>query len=150
MLCWSWFSRRDRGSVAVVFAAEGCLYLMNGCLQPIRSQITHDIELKFFEVLLTLIFRFGRWPYHILFCQFRLPILLLSITTTKSLSNDHTYKTKNCWCSVDAHLQDVTGSVSRILLPLKASNISSMDDSNQSEVRLPPMENQHLLTPHVH
>jgi len=47
--------------------------------------------------------RMGRWPCCYPFCQYKLPIRMLCITTTKSVVNYHTYKTTNRWCSVDAH-----------------------------------------------
>jgi len=51
-------------------------------------------------------------------------------------------KTKNCWCSIDAHFQDGAGSMSLLFLPLKAANTSSMDVSNQSQLILPKMQSQ--------
>ena len=46
--------------------------------------------------------RMGRWPCCYFFCQWKLPIHLLCIPTTRSLVNYRTYKTTNRWCSVDA------------------------------------------------
>jgi len=47
--------------------------------------------------------RMGRWLCCYLFCQCKLPVRPLCITTTKSLLNYRTYKPANHWRSVDTH-----------------------------------------------
>jgi hypothetical protein len=39
------FSGCGMEHVAVVFASKGCQYLINGCLQPIGTYITQDVQL---------------------------------------------------------------------------------------------------------
>jgi hypothetical protein len=102
-LHWHSFSECRREHGAVVFAGEGCQYLRNGCLQPIGTYLTQDVQLKIVDVPLTLIVRMGRWPCCYLFCQYKRPIHPLCIITTKSLVNYCTYKATNLWRSVDAH-----------------------------------------------
>jgi len=50
------------------------------------------------------------------------------------------WKSCNYWCSGDAHFQDAAGSMSLLLLPVLAPNISSMDVRNQSEHNLFKMQ----------
>jgi len=49
-----------------------------------------------------------------LFCQYRLPIHPLWITSTKSLVNYRTYRTTNCWLSIEAHFNAL--SIQHLLL----------------------------------
>jgi len=102
---------------------------------------------------LTLIFRMGQYLVHewlqpnvTLFCQGRRPLHRLSIAVTRSLFNCRTYKTKNRWCSVDAHFQDGAGSLILLFLIWKAANTSFMNGYNQSALRLPKVHSQKSLT----
>jgi len=58
-LCWCWLSGYNREQIAVLVSPEGCQYLINGYLWPIRTLITYDGKLKIIDTPLTLIFRFG-------------------------------------------------------------------------------------------
>jgi len=49
--------------------------------------------------------RMRQWPWCYLFCQLKLRIHPICITTTKSLVNYRTYKTTDCWRSIDTHLK---------------------------------------------
>jgi len=84
-------------------------------------------------------------PIVTLFCQRRLPLHRLWIALTRSLFNYHAYKTKNRWCSVDAHFQDWAGSLILLFLICKAANTSYMNGCNQSALRLHKMHSQNSL-----
>jgi len=62
-LRWCSFSGCRREHVADVFASKGCQYLINGCPQPIRTQLTQDAKLEIIDAPLTLMLRMGRWPW---------------------------------------------------------------------------------------
>jgi len=103
MLRWCSFSGFCREHVAVVFAFKGCQYLINGCLEPIRTEITQDTMLTIVDTPLTLILRLGRWPCCWLFPLYNMQMHRLWSEVTKLLVNYHTYKTPNCWHSIDAY-----------------------------------------------
>jgi len=50
----------------------------------------------------------GRWH----FSHWRRPIHWVCVTATNSICEDQPYKTRNCWCIVDAHFQDGATSLS--------------------------------------
>ena len=52
--------------------------------------------------------RMGWWPCCSLFWPQKLLVRRLQIAATKSLFNNCTYKTTNCWCSVDAHFNELS------------------------------------------
>jgi len=54
-LCCHSFSGCGRELAAVVSAPKGCQYLIKGCLQPIRTEITQDTKQEIIDSLLTLI-----------------------------------------------------------------------------------------------
>jgi len=56
------------------------------------------------------------------------------------------YMTNNRWRSVDAHFHDLAGRVLQSVLPIKAAKNSFITDYNLSEVWLPRMHDQKLLT----
>jgi len=103
MLRWCSFSGCGRKHVAVVFGSAGSKYLINGCLQPIGTEITQHAKLRLVEAPLRLLLSIARWPRYCVFCQYELPIRQLCIPETKPLLNYSTYKTRNRWHSVDAH-----------------------------------------------
>jgi len=70
----------------------------------------------------------------------------IPIMATNSRINYHTYHTRTYWRSVDAHFQNVAGSVVCTLLPIKAANTLFMNVRNESPIRLSKMEVQKLLT----
>jgi len=72
-------------------------------------------------------------------------ILSVGITTTKSLINYLTCKTKNDRRSVDAHVLNRAGSVSLSVLPVKAASLSFMNVCNQSPSRLTMKQGQTLV-----
>jgi hypothetical protein len=137
MLCWRSFSgwRREHG--AAVFAIWGCQYLINGCLQPIGTYDTQHAKLKLVDAPLPLMLGMGKWPCCYLFCQYKLPIRPLCITTTKSLVNYCTYKTTNWWRSSDAHVKNGVVTMLLSLLPIQAANTSVMQNNDQVTGELP-------------
>ena len=60
------------------------------------------------EAQLMLIARMGRCPYCWLCCLYKLPIRRLCITANRSLFNECSYKTTNCWRSVDDHFNQLS------------------------------------------
>lgn len=98
MLCWCSAAGRIREHVTVVFVLKGCQYLINGCLQPIGTEITKDAKLKIVDTPLMLIFRMEQWPWCCHFWWKKLPTRCLCTTATTLLFNYHTYKTINRWC----------------------------------------------------
>jgi len=93
-----------------------------------------------------LMLRMGWWQCCYLFCQWKLPIRLLCITTTKSLVNYRTCKTTNHWRSVDTHAENgaVTGLLS--VFPIQAANMSIMHNNDQVTSGLPYLEDLKSLT----
>jgi len=67
---------------------------------------------------------------------------------TTDFFNYLTYKTKNCWCSIDAHFQNGAASISLSLLCWNTANTSFMIVCIQSPPRLPMMQEQTSLTRH--
>jgi len=92
--------------------------------------------------------RMGRWPCCYLFCQLKLPICLLCVTTTKSVVNYRTYKTTNRWRSVDPHAENGAVTVLLSLLPIEAANTSIMHNNDQGTSELPYLQDHKLLTLH--
>jgi len=88
---------------AGVFDSNGCQYLINRCWEPIGTWITHDAKPSIVDSPWMLILRIGQWLCYYLFRIYGLQICPLWITTTKSLVNYHTYKTTNCWLSIEVH-----------------------------------------------
>jgi len=80
------------------------------------------------------------FSYDILcFSQWRSSIILLCAWRAVWCLDTPICMSENCRRSIDALFQHAAGSVSLLILPLKAANISSMDVCNQSELRLPKM-----------
>jgi len=114
--------------------------------QPSRTLINQHASAKIHNAPLTLIFMIGQGACHCLFSLYRQPILRLCITKNKSLFNYLTYKTKNCWGSVDAHFQDWAGSMSLSVWPLKAANTSLMHNKEQITFQLSDLHDEKSLT----
>jgi len=74
----------------------------------------HDAMPKIVDAPLPHMSRMQQWPCRVLLWIWLQPIYRLCLTTTKSLYNYHVYKTNNCWCLVDAHLNPLP---SHYLLP---------------------------------
>jgi len=108
MLRWHSFSGCRRVHGTVVFAIKGCQYIIK-----------------------------GRWPCCYLFYQSTRPIRPLCITTTKSLVNYRTHKTRNRWRSVDAHAQNAAVTVMLSLFPINAASMSVMHNNDQVTGELP-------------
>ena len=113
-LRWRSFSEWSSDRVVYYFAKEGCQYIGYGKQRPGHFSITVHTRLKIVDIPLTLIFRMGQWSCCSLFCQRRLPVHWLWKAAARSLFNYRTYKTKNRWCSVDAHFNVLS---SQDLLP---------------------------------
>jgi len=95
-----------------------------------------------------LIFRMWLLPCHCRFCPQRLPIRWLWITVSKLLPKQVTYKTKDCWCSVDAHLQHGPVTVSLSLLAIQAADRLNMDNSEQIASQTTYLQDQKSLMLH--
>ena len=92
------------------------------------------------------VFRMRKWQCRIFLCLQKLRIGRLCITASKSISNYVTYKTKNCWSSVDAHFQNGAETVLLPLLPIKAANTAIILNYYQLSFELPDLRDQKLLT----
>ena len=155
LLTLRWRSVSWWGNVCVMryLNWKGCHDFVYELLPHFYTLITHDPAPIILDTPLTLIFRMGHYldyewlqPNVTLFCHGRRPLHRLWIALTRLLSNYRTYKTRNCWRSVDAHFLDGAGSLIRLFLIWKAGNTSFMNGCNQSAVRLPKMHSQESLT----
>jgi len=99
--------------------------------QPHPAMINHDARPKVVHTPLTRIVKMGQGACMCFFGWYRRPIHWLCLTTTKSLFNYLIYTTKNCWRSVDAHLQDGAGSELLSRLPIMAANCLIMYNNDQ-------------------
>jgi len=97
---------------------------------------------------LTLILRMGWWLCCCLCCLYTMRICRLCITATRSLFNDHPYKTTNHWRCIVAHSQHGAVTILQSLLPMKAANTSVMHNSDLITVQLPYLQDHKLLTLH--
>jgi len=79
----------------------------------------------------------------IYFCLSRWSVVLLCVWISVWCIHYQMCKNKNCWSSIDAHFQNVTGSMSPSFLPIKTAAIALMDVYNQSKLRLPKMQHKH-------
>ena len=98
------------------------------------------------DIALTLIVRMGQGLCHCPFGLQRLPIDCLCIRATKSPSNLLTEMTKNHWRSTETHVQHLAVSMSSSLLPMKASIMLVMHNSEQNTVKWPCLQDQTLVT----
>jgi len=124
----------------------GCPFLVYRCLRSFAILITRDGRAKIIYAQLTLLFMMGQGVSLLLFCQYRLSVLLLCITTTKLLLNYQTNKTYNRCCSVDAHSHDAVESILLSLLPMKDANTSIICNHYQIAFLLSDLLDQKLLT----
>jgi len=131
---WHSFWACDREHVTVVYPSKGCQYLINGCLQPIRTWMIQNGKLKMVHAPLTLILRMERWTCCCLCCLYQQPIHRLCIKATKSLCKDRNDKTTNRWRSVDSHSVNGAVTVLLSLLPTKAANTSVTHKSDEMTV----------------
>jgi len=92
--------------------------------------------------------RMGLWLCCSLICLYKLPIRWICITATRSLFNDHTWKTTHRWHSVDTHSQNRAVTVLLSNLPLKADNLSVMHNGHQITVQWPYLHDHKSLTLH--
>jgi len=103
MLDWCSFSGWGREPDTTTFDLEGSQYLVCKWLQPIATLVTQDVLPKMVDSPLTLISWMGQWSGRLLFGKERIPASWLWIAPTTLPFNYHTYKTKNCWPSIDAY-----------------------------------------------
>jgi len=128
ILCWRSFSESGRERVAFSFANIGNLYHIYEYLQPITTQINHDAKPKIIDALLMLIFNMGQGACRFLFCIWMQPIPHFWMYAFNSHSDYKRCKTKNRWHSFDSHFWDQAGSISILVLILKAANTSKKDN----------------------
>jgi len=124
VLCWWLLSYWGCDCIAFSFAYTGCHYLYYIYPLPNHNLIIWLTRLNNINTPLTLIFRMGQWPCQFLCQLYMVQLLLLYITTTKSLYNNQTYKTKNHGHSIDAYCHDGVMEISYILLPEKAASFA--------------------------
>ena len=105
-LRWRSFPGCGREHVAVVFASSGCQYLINGCLQPIETQITQDAKLKIIDAPLTIILRMRQWACRCSYSQYRQSTSDKWMSATNWNINHPRCEAKNHWRSTDAHSQN--------------------------------------------
>ena len=130
-LRWPSFSGCGREHVGGVYLTKDNQYRINGCLRRFGTYLIQDAKLKIVDSTLPLILRMGRWLSCCHFCQWQLPVHQLCITATKSLCNYHTYKTTNCWRSVDAQYQNGVLTMLPSLLPIEPGDTSVIHNSDQ-------------------
>ena len=99
--------------------------------------MTHDEMQKLVDAWLTPIFTMGQGANHYLFSQQRRPIHWLCTVTTKSHLNYLTYKTKNHWCSIDAHFQNGAASMWLSLLRIKPANTTFVNGHTRLPHQVP-------------
>jgi len=128
-LYWHSYSGCGWEHVAVIFAPDGCQYVIHGCLQPIGGSITYDSQCTSIDAELMVITRMGRWPCCCLFCQWMMRIHRLYIIATRSPFIYHSYKTGNHWLSVVVHSGNGVENVLRCRLPFNAAIPSVMHNS---------------------
>jgi len=145
-LLWPSFSWSGRESLAFFLAYKGGQYLQYALKHQNLWSITWLTRPKFFDTPLTLIFMIGQAEYGFLFGLWRQPILSICIKTAKSLINYLTYKTKNCWRTVDSQFQNQAESISLSLLPIEVACTWLMNVYDQSPCRVTMMRSQTLLT----
>jgi hypothetical protein len=114
--------------------------------QPHCAFINHDGRQKIVNALLTLIFRIRKWVCPFLFGLYRLSVLYLCITQTKSLFNCQTSKTKTWWHSVDCNFQDGAETASLSLLHIQTAYSSCLKVCDQLPHRLTFMQGRTLST----
>jgi len=131
---------------AICFANESGQYVRYAYQQPSHWWITVLTIWQIVDAPLTLMQRMERWPCCNLFCQWKMPIRPLCITTTKSLVNYLVYKTTNCWRSIDAHAQNGAVTVLLSLWPIKAGNMSVIHNNDQVTGELPYLQDHKSLT----
>jgi len=99
--------------------SEKCCYerkdLRDGLITKYAPSETVDSQL-------TLIFRMRQRAFRYCFCQYRVPILDKGMAATDRNMNYPRCKAKNGSCAIDAHFQDAAGSMSLLLMPVKAAN----------------------------
>jgi len=103
----------------------------------------HDLQFAILSILESVNFL-----EYIVILVSRQPIVLVCAGISMRCLDYQICKTRNCWRSVDAHFQNLARSMSLLLLPIKAANISLMDVCNQSELTLPKMQSSKSSTLH--
>jgi len=108
---WCTYSWWGRERLAWFFAYEVWLHFHDVYSIPNHIVISWLTGPKIIEALLTIIFKMGQGVSCFVFWLWRVAKLTLCVFVTKSHFNFPTYRTKNCWRSVDAHFQDGAGSI---------------------------------------
>jgi len=88
------------------------------------------------DARLTVISRMGLWLCHFLYWLQWLPIRLLRITVSNSLTKYLIYQTNDLWGSIDAHFRDGELNVLLPLLLIKAANMSVTHNSKHIPFQL--------------
>ena len=104
-LQWQWFWEWGFHRVAIAIRYKGCQYFGYTSVRPNRLPIVIPTIPKIIVTLLNLMFSIGLSPCRFFFCLSTQPIHVLRTTACISLSNELTYKTKNCWHSIHTHLK---------------------------------------------
>ena len=86
--------------------------------------------------------------YSLHFCLSRQSMVLLCARISVRCLDCVIWKTKICWCSIDAHFLVRVTKISCTVMPEKAAMISYMNYCHNTTLRLPRMEDQELLTLH--
>jgi len=92
-----------------------------------RPWIIQDARPEIVDTILMLSFGRWLWYHHLHCCPYWQPILWLSINVVALPLDYPGCKTKHCWCSIDAHLEEVVVILSQAFFTRKAANTLSMD-----------------------
>jgi len=144
-LRWRSFPERGGDRVAISFAYTSCQYVSYEEQRPDHCSMTGLTRPHIVEALLTLILRMGQWLCCCHLHLQKLPIHWLCITATRSLLNDRTYKSTNCWRCFDTHSQNCAVSVLLFLLPIQAANRSVVHNSDHITVQWPYLHDHKSL-----
>ena len=108
-----------------------------GLEQLQRALINHGRGPKSIDTLLTHIFMMGQGAWRFLLCLWTMASPPLCVITTKLRFYYPTYRTKDFWCSVDAHFEDGTRSISLSFLRIKVINTVVMYNHCEITSQLP-------------
>jgi len=125
---WHSFSRSAREHVAFSLAYNGGQYSTDVLQRLNHSSITCLTGLKMVDALLTLIFRMGQPGCHFLFWVEIQPIPHWWLSASNCHLDYPRCKSKNHWHAVDYHVQDGAGSVSLLILFIKAADSLKKDN----------------------
>jgi len=141
-----WFYGRLSRELRMVSPYKGCLFLVDRRLRSFSNYIAQNEWPKIVVAPFKLSDKIGQEAYSSHLCLWRQSILLLYMTTTNSHFTYLTYRTNNCWRSIDAHFQNGAVSLSPALLRINAVIISFLNVCGQLPLRLPTMQDHNSLT----